>query len=480
MLYDNRLKWLYGFGAAFIALNMVLIVNGFYWLLALPLAMVIFMLYFFSLDKLVLLLVLLTPFTFKYRNEAMGFTVDIPTEPVIVAVMLLFFLRMLYEGHYDKRLLKHPITLLVVVQLIWMLLTSISSEMPLVSFKFFFSRLWFVTTFFFIGMMLFREYRNLKRFMWAFGVSLSLIVLYITFEHSAFGFERMVGTWIVRPFFTDHTNYSAVLAMVAPFFFLMTFNRTDKLRSRRMALLLFVIFLMGILFSFSRAAWLSLMIAAAAFVVLSLKIPLRYIVASLLLLAGSVYLFQNEIIMQMQRNTQESSGEFSEHVRSISNITSDASNLERINRWRSAAAMYQERPLLGWGPGTYQFVYAPFQRWEDHTVITTNFGDLGNAHSEYIGPLAESGLPGMLIMIALAVAVLATGVRLYKKLPSTGMRLMAMGITLGFITYFVHGLVNNFLDTDKASVPFWGMMAMLVALDVYHSKLKIEQTPAEQ
>jgi len=41
---------------------------------------------------------------------------------------------------------------------------------------------------------------------------------------------------------------------------------------------------------------------------------------------------------------------------------------------------------------------------------------------------------------------------------------------LGLSTYFIHGFLNNFLDTDKASVPVWGFMAMLVALEVYHKK----------
>jgi hypothetical protein len=34
----------------------------------------------------------------------------------------------------------------------------------------------------------------------------------------------------------------------------------------------------------------------------------------------------------------------------------------------------------------------------------------------------------------------------------------------------VHGLLNNFLDTDKASVPVWGFMAIIVALDIYHTR----------
>jgi hypothetical protein len=41
---------------------------------------------------------------------------------------------------------------------------------------------------------------------------------------------------------------------------------------------------------------------------------------------------------------------------------------------------------------------------------------------------------------------------------------------LGLITYFVHGFLNNFLDTDKASVPVWGFAAAIVAIQLYHSK----------
>ncbi len=42
---------------------------------------------------------------------------------------------------------------------------------------------------------------------------------------------------------------------------------------------------------------------------------------------------------------------------------------------------------------------------------------------------------------------------------------------LGLITYFAHGFLNNFLDTDKLSVPFWGFIAIIVALETYHLPL---------
>jgi hypothetical protein len=34
--------------------------------------------------------------------------------------------------------------------------------------------------------------------------------------------------------------------------------------------------------------------------------------------------------------------------------------------------------------------------------------------------------------------------------------------------------MNNFLDTEKLSVPFWGFIAIIVALDVYHADKNIE------
>ena len=41
---------------------------------------------------------------------------------------------------------------------------------------------------------------------------------------------------------------------------------------------------------------------------------------------------------------------------------------------------------------------------------------------------------------------------------------------LALVSYFIHGVLNNYLDTDKASAPFWGFIAAIVAIEVYHLK----------
>ena len=141
--------------------------------------------------------------------------------------------------------------------------------------------------------------------------------------------------------------------------------------------------------------------------------------------------------------------------------------------------MFKEHPVFGFGPGTYQFEYAPYQHASEKTRISTNAGDKGNAHSEYIGPLAESGVLGFLGVVALLIFTITTGLRIYKKADSSEIKMLSLSITLGLITYFFHGTMNDFLDTDKASVPFWGFIAVLVAMDLFYVKKDLSTDPTE-
>jgi putative inorganic carbon (hco3(-)) transporter len=273
----------------------------------------------------------------------------------------------------------------------------------------------------------------------------------------------------MTPFYNDHTSYGAILAMYIPILIGFTFSSSYPKNFKTIIWIVISVLLFATILSYTRAAWISLIGAFGVFVVVKLKIKFRTVLiltASLLIL---FFTFQKQIFMSMEENTQDSATDLSKHVKSISNISTDASNLERINRWKCAIRMFEKKPILGWGPGTYQFKYAPFQFSYEKTIISTNYGDMGNAHSEYIGPLAESGIFGSLSFLAIVIVTIYTGLMVRRRAKSKEVRLMSLIFTLGLITYYLHGFLNNFLDTDKASVPFWGFTAILVALDVYHS-----------
>jgi O-antigen ligase len=227
-----------------------------------------------------------------------------------------------------------------------------------------------------------------------------------------------------------------------------------------------VLLAIGLLLSYTRAAWISILFATFILALILLKIRFRYILVAGILAVIYFTGQRTAIVQRMERNRQVSSATLSEHVQSISNITTDESNLERLNRWNAALRMFRERPVFGWGPGTYMFKYAPFQVSSEKTGISTDFGDLGNAHSEYIGPLAESGMLGTISFSLVAILSLTTGFRVLAKIRSRKLKHITLGLILGFITYLVHGTLNNFLDTDKASALFWGFTAVFVSLDI--------------
>jgi putative inorganic carbon (HCO3(-)) transporter len=455
---------------AFILVNMLATAHEFYWLNLLPLALLAGWALLVAPDKLLLFIVLATPLSINLEQlDLGGIGVAVPTEPLMVALTGLFLLKLAMEkGAVDPRVWRHPVTLVILVQLAWMLVCVVPSSMVLVSAKYVLARLWFVCTMYFLATRLFADRRNMHRFFWLYLGGLCIVVTYTLVRHAGYRFAEDPAHWVMSPFFKDHTSYGAILAFFLPFTVAALGMPGYSWSRRSVASFAMLLLTAGIVFSYTRAAWVGVAAALGVFAVMRLRVP-SWVVGGVAVVATALVLGNLEqITLSMERNRTQSNDDMAQHVSSISNISSDASNLERINRWNSALRMFGERPLTGWGPGTYMFQYAPFQAARDRTIISTNFGLVGNSHSEYLGPLAEQGLPGMALVIVLVGTVSFTAVRLWSRLPPGEDRRLTGAAFLGLITYFVHGIMNNYLDLDKASVPFWGLIAMLVVLDLRH------------
>ncbi|MFZ4522595.1 MAG: O-antigen ligase family protein [Bacteroidales bacterium] len=467
---NQRITILYVLSAIFIGLNCYLIYRDIYWLLFFPVFLVILYLYFYSLDKILLLITALTPVAINITQFEFNVGVSMPSEPLMFGVLLVFIIKLFYDNKIDVKIWKHPLTLVIGIQLMWMLITSITSDLPLVSFKHLLARLWFVIPFYILGIQFFRKRSNIKLFIWFYTVPLIGVIAYTTYNHSLWGFNEQAGHWVMEPFYNDHTAYGAILSLYIPLFCGFVFSKVYSRTYRFFSFLVLLILLTALVLSYSRAAWLSLAFAVGVLVIVQFRIKFKWILSVSIILGFIFYLFSFQILDRLEKNRQGPSANFVEHLRSISNISTDNSNLERINRWQSALRMFEDRPVFGYGPGTYQFEYAPFQRAKEKTLISTNAGDKGNAHSEYIGPLAEQGLPGMLLVFVLVGVFISVSMRVYRSSDDPEVRMLTLSLMLSLLTYFLHGTMNNFLDTDKASVPVWGFLAAIVALDIYSRK----------
>lgn len=464
---------LYIIVALFVAIGLYFVVKkDTYLAFALPVVVGVLLLYVFSLDKVLLLISLLTPLSINIETAAGGLAVSLPVEPLLAGVLVLFIARYIYDRKFDIKITSHPISIVIYIMFIWMCITTITSEMPVVSLKFMLSRLWFIVPSYFLCALLFKNPKNINRFIWLYIAGLIIVVFYTIINHAMHGFDGDTAHWVMTPFYNDHTAYGAVLAiyiiLCAAYLFMPNLNKNKRIA---VAIVLFLL-LVAIVLSFCRASWISIIAALGVLTCVLLKIKFKYIAAISTVLIVLFFSFQQQIFDSLSKNDQDASGNIVENIQSMTNISTDASNLERINRWNSAIRMFKERPLVGWGPGTYQFFYAPFQESKNKTIISTNSGDMGNAHSEYIGALAEQGVPGSLIVVSLVIVFMYCGLMTYRKAQNKESKILVLAATLALLGYFVHGTLNNFLDTDKLAVPVWSCMAIITAIDCFHAEKK--------
>ncbi len=433
-----------------------------------PFVLVLFFLAFLALDKLLLIILFSTPLSLELSEfvPSTPMNMTLPTEPLIFLAMCIFFLKLFSERKFDKKVLKHPISICIYIYLGWLFFTCLLSEMPIVSFKYLLTRIWFITCFYFIVTQFVVNEKNISKYILAYALGFMFVIGYTLVNHSSSFFSHDASYRVMQPFFRDHTSYGAALALLIPAMFVVLRRTKENFSAKFFITILLILLCIALLFSYTRAAWGGIIGVGLLWVVLKLKIRIRTLIITGLFCIVAAAPFYNDIIYKLSKNTEVSSTDFISHIKSSSNITSDDSNAERINRWKCAFRMFKERPITGFGPGTYMFLYGPFQNSQDKTKISTNAGDLGNAHSEYLGLLADAGLFGALSFIGLLIMVLVVGFNLYNTTKNTLTKDTVLYLMLGLITYYLHGFLNNFLDMDKIASLFWGFIAMIVMLDI--------------
>lgn len=440
-----------------------------------PIALLLVYLAIFQTETLFLSLAFFTPFSINIEEFSKSFGLFIPTEPLLFGLMLILLFFQFKTPFVDKQIWKHPIIISVLVFISWMFVTAITSSNVLVSFKFILSKLWFIVPILFFGTHFFKKEANRNWFILLFIIATSCTIIYTLIHHSTYDFGEKAGHWVMSPFFKDHTIYGAIIAMIIPLLLSWYFSEKYAPLIQISLIGIIIIVFFGLYYSYTRAAWLSIAIAIIVGFIIHFKV--NYKILLFLASIACIFLFfqWDTIQIELARNTHEHTTEaFDERIQSAANVTTDASNLERINRWNCALSMFQQRPIFGYGPGTYALEYAPFQEAKNLTIISTNFGDMGNAHSEYLGALAEMGLIGLLTFIAFVIAIFYSAIQLYYSWPADDKqtRIKIFGMILSLTTYFSHAFLNNFLDTDKAAIPVLAMCSIIIVLDLKRRQIR--------
>ncbi len=117
--------------------------------------------------------------------------------------------------------------------------------------------------------------------------------------------------------------------------------------------------------------------------------------------------------------------------------------------WEGGFSMFRDRPLLGWGPGSFQIVF-PAYRNPYYSVLGVSHNTL-HAHCEYLEILCDIGIAGLLLWGVFAVSMA-------KRMKGAG--LLSAGAAAGAVSMLTENLVSVSLRWPPTS---W-LFAMLCVL----------------
>lgn len=445
-------------------------------ILLIPLALAALFLYFFHFPLFVRAMVLFTPLSVSFKDLGDGVGMSLPNEAMLMGVGLASIVIAFRSGILSRRFLLHPITLVIGVQLLWIVVTAFYSLETEVSIKFLIVRLLYVWVFYVFFQVFFTDLKKMTEFLLLYSVGFIPVMFYAMIGLGSHGFIQGYSPAMIDPFYDDHTVFGACLAMLVPVWWLIYRNKSldEEIPPwlRNVFPFFIAFFIFCLIFSYSRAAWLSMILVAGVFFAYRFRLGASLILAFVVVVVTTVVVFKEPIYDRMAQNSLGSNTSLLGHATSIADLEKDQSNLERVNRWASAVRMWKERPMMGFGPGSYERHYGGYQVTSQMTNISTMDGDRGDAHSEYLVALSEQGLMGMILIMLLFGMTFSTGLRIAFRAADPKVRLFALGITLGLFTYYFHGAVNSFLDIDKAALLFWTYTGIVVALDIHFPKSK--------
>jgi len=393
---------------------------------------------------------------------------SLPDEPMMWLFLLMA--AVLIAGRPDtipKWFWRNILTLIIIVQYIWLIVTVIYSHEPFYSLKFLLAKTWFLASFFLVPVMVFREKKDFRKAVLVLMVPTTIFTGIVFFKHYRLGFSFEKIQVAVRYLFYNHVDYSTFLTMMLPLLcisFVLTKGRGLIIRGLLAALILF--YLVAINFSYARAAVLAVAFSFVVMAAIRLRLvnfimPVFY---GLIILAVSYLVKDNKYIdyrpdfahTYMRTN-------FKEHLEATFKGT-DMSSMERVYRWIGAVRMSTDEPLHGYGPNSFYNYYKPYTVTSFVTYVSRN-PEKSTTHNYFLLMLVEQGWPGMLLYALLIMAFFAKAQRVYFRLRDRFYKNSTLCVAMVFAACFINNFFSELIETHKIGSIFYLCVTLLVVLD---------------
>jgi O-antigen ligase len=421
-----------------------------------------------------------------------GFSTDLPTEPLIIGLMLIYGLFALKNGFKNRhsahllescklskrysteisKLFRHPITLLLLLHLGWTFITVINSENFFFSFKYLLAKIWYITTFYFLAALLLREKQDFKRFFWCIFIPLSITVAITLFRHALINFSFEDVNRVMFPFFRNHVMYACIVTVFIPYIVLGISWQKRGSGLWWVLIALLIMFLVAVQYSYTRTAYVAIMGAIGYYFVVKFRLTKFVVgiaVAGLIvfvayLVNGNKYLdyapkFEKTISHTKFDNLLEATAK-----------GEDISTMERVYRWVAGFRMVGEKPFMGFGPNNFYNFYKSYTLTSFKTYVSDN-PEGSTVHCYYLLVAVEQGLMGLLIFLTLLFYTLIKAEQVYYK-SSAEYQGILLATLLSFVIVLILNLVNDIIETDKIGSFFFLSLALITNLDFNTSEAK--------
>lgn len=412
------------------------------------------------------ILIAALPFSFQYDFSEFLST-DIPDEPIMLFVFFLFLIHYLNKTDtIPASTWNHPLMILLLITLVWLIVSTIFSTVGLISIKYFLAKGWYVGAFVLAPLLFIRNKRNLKISAIIFVASTILTVIIILLRHAVNSFTFASINDAVLPFFRNHVIYAAMLICSVPLI-ISLYRFSQSKRTRFFLIIILIILLVAIYFSYSRGAWIALLIGGLTYILIKKKfLFVAFIIATFALVTSFLWLKNNDRYLRFAHDYKTTifHKDFREHLIATYKLK-DVSTAERFYRWIAGVRMIKDNWLTGYGPGTFYYNYKPYAIPAYKTWVSKN-EDRSTVHNYFLLIAIEQGLPGIIFFLLLAGAILFYAQKLYHRVKDSLYKTIA--ITAGVICMML--LVVNFLsdliETDKIGSIFFLCLSLLIITDV--------------
>ncbi len=391
---------------------------------------------------------------------------DLPSEPLLLLMTGLALIHLLWRSHIiDKGLLTHPVSILLYIHLSWILLSTLTSTHGVISLKFLAAKSWYIGALYLLPVLWYswREIMSLSKYMIYSTIPLALFVL---IKHAQSGFGFVEANTVMAPFFRNHVTYAVFFLFSLPFcWWHYREARETNVKYRWIGITLF--FCIALYFNYTRIAHIGMVLLPVAYIIMRYNLTKIFLISALATVIGlATWLTtdRNFVKLAPDYSTTIAHKNF-EDLLEATLKGKDVSSMERVYRWVAAGFMVAERPVMGFGPGTFYENYRPYTVLAFRTYVSNN-EERSGIHNYFLMLFVEQGLVGLLIFLTLWVYALLRAERLANTLPSASGKALAAVIYMTMISIGLVHLLNDLIETDKVGTFFFISLAVLVILDV--------------